>query len=114
MMYLVEQYVVAGFYLDSTELPDFVPVFLEFASCIDPDAERDMLAQPAHVFAVLAERLDQSETPYAAIFHELAALAGGKIDSEALPEIQERQPHQDSTPTDKEVQEAHAPPQPAP
>src|SRR3546814_8796969 len=59
MIDLVEQYVEAGFYLDSTELPDFVPVFLEFASCLDPDAARDMLAQPAHVFAVLAERLDQ-------------------------------------------------------
>src|SRR3546814_4523708 len=56
MIDLVEQYVEAGFYLDSTELPDFVPVFLEFASCLDPDAARDMLAQPAHVFDVLAER----------------------------------------------------------
>src|SRR3546814_5448945 len=61
MIDLVEQYVEAGFYLDSTELPDFVPVFLEFASCLDPDAARDMLAQPAHVFAVLAERLDKRE-----------------------------------------------------
>src|SRR3546814_14527177 len=55
MIDLVEQYVEAGFYLDSTELPDFVPVFLEFTSCLDPVAAREMLAQPAHVFAVLAE-----------------------------------------------------------
>src|SRR3546814_12141043 len=84
MIDLVEQYVEAGFYLDSTELPDFVPVFLEFASCLDPDAARDMLAQPAHVFAVLAERLDKRETPYAGIFHALVALAGGKLDSEEI------------------------------
>src|SRR3546814_15749972 len=28
MIDLVEQYVEAGFYLDSTDMPDFVPVFL--------------------------------------------------------------------------------------
>ena len=43
MIDLVEQYVEAGFYLDSTELPDFVPVFLEFASSLDVTDAREML-----------------------------------------------------------------------
>src|SRR3546814_13260793 len=65
-----------------------------------------MLAQPAHVFAVLAERLDKRETPYAGIFHALVALAGGKLDSEALQEIQEREPDEDPARIDEEWEEA--------
>src|SRR3546814_14384623 len=65
-----------------------------------------MLAQPAHVFAVLAERLDKRETPYAGILHALVALAGGKLDSEALQEIQEREPDEDPARIDEEWEEA--------
>lgn len=56
MIDLGQQYIDHGYLLDTQELPDYVPVFLEFASCLEPDAAREMLAQPAHVFAALAER----------------------------------------------------------
>lgn len=106
MIDLVEQYGAAGFYLDSTELPDFVPVFLEFASNLEASEAREMIEQPAHVFAALAERLDKREAPYAGIFHALVALGGGKLDSEALKEIQEREPEDDPTRLDEEWEEA--------
>ena len=106
MIDLVEQYVEAGFYLDSTELPDFVPVFLEFASSLEAGEAREMIEQPAHVFAALAERLDKRETPYAGIFHALVALAGSKLDVEALQEIQEREPEEDPARLDEEWEEA--------
>lgn len=106
MIDLVNQYVEAGFYLDSTELPDFVPVFLEFASSLEPDDAREMIAQPAHVFAALAERLDKRDAPYANIFHALVALGGGRLDSEALEEVREREPDEDPSRIDEEWEEA--------
>ena len=57
MIDLGKQYLESGFFLEANELPDFVPVFLEYASCLPPEEARETLAQPAHVFSALAERL---------------------------------------------------------
>ena len=106
MIDLGQQYLEAGFFLDSTELPDFVPVFLEFASCLPPAEASEMLGQPAHVFAALAERLDKRESLYAAIFHGLVALVGVRPDAEALAELQEKAPEEDPSKIDEEWEEA--------
>ena len=106
MIDLGQQYMEAGFFLDSTELPDFVPVFLEFASCLPPTEAHEMLGQPAHVFTALAERLDKRPSPYAAIFHGLVALVGAKPDVDALAELRENTPEEDPPNIDEEWEEA--------
>ena len=106
MIDLGQQYMEAGFFLDSTELPDFVPVFLEFASCLPPAEAHEMLGQPVHVFAALAERLDKRPSPYAAIFHGLVALAGVRPDAEAVAGIDENTPSQEPASIDEEWEEA--------
>ncbi len=80
MIDLGEQYMAAGCLLESQELPDFVPVFLEYASCLEPAEARETLGQPAHVFAALAERLAQRGSDYAAVFHALVILGDGRLD----------------------------------
>ncbi len=102
---LGQQYVDRGFYLARAELPDFVPVFLEFVSCLPVSEARDMLGQPAHVFAALAERLDRRGVPYAAVFHALIALAAGRLEAEALAELQAREPVDDPAKIDEEWEE---------
>lgn len=106
MIDLGQQYVDKGFFLATGELPDFIPVFLEFASCLPQDEAREMIAQPAHVFAALAERLDKRGTLYAAIFHALVSLAGERPDSEAIAEIDNNTPPQDPADIDEEWEEA--------
>jgi nitrate reductase delta subunit len=106
MIDLGRQYMEAGFFLEANELPDFVPVFLEFASCLPAVELVEMLGQPVHVFAALAERLDRRETPYAAIFHGLVALAGVEPDKAAIAEIAERTPEEDPADIDAEWEEA--------
>jgi nitrate reductase molybdenum cofactor assembly chaperone NarJ/NarW len=96
----------AGFFLATGELPDFVPVFLEFTSCLERRQAREMLAEPVHVFAALAERLDKRPSPYAAIFHGLVALAGERPDAQALAELEERAPDDDPSRIDEEWEEA--------
>ena len=106
MIDLGGQYLQAGFFLDTSELPDFVPVFLEFASCLSRDEAREMLAQPAHVFAALAERLEKRGSPYAAIFHGLIAIGGAAPDADAVAELEERAPKEDPARIDEEWEEA--------
>lgn len=106
MIDLGQQYAESGFLLDTNELPDFVPVFLEYASCLPPADAREMLGQPAHVFAALAERLDKRQAPYAGIFHALVALAAVRPDAEALAELDERTPEDDPRRIDEEWEEA--------
>lgn len=105
MIDLGQQYVDSGFFLEDGELPDFLPVFLEYVSCLPPREACEMLAQPAHVYAALAERLDKRKSPYAAIFHALGALAGGRVDMEALRELQEREPDEDPARIDQQWDE---------
>lgn len=87
MIDLAEQYAAAGMFLDANELPDFIPVFLEYVSSL-PEAEaRSTLAEPAHVFAALAERLDEKATPYAAIFHALVSLGERRPSQDEIVEL---------------------------
>ena len=106
MIDLGQQYLASGFFLEANELPDFVPVFLEYASCLPPATARETLGQPAHVFAALAERLDKRQSLYAAIFHGLVALAGVRPDIEALAEIDQNTPAEDPKEIDQEWEEA--------
>lgn len=106
MIDLGEQYLAAGFYLADGELPDFLPVFLEYVSCLPASEARETLAQPAHVYAALAERLDRRHTAYAGVFHALVALSAGRLDAEALHELRQREPDEDPARLDEEWEEA--------
>ena len=106
MIDLGQQYAESGFLLDTRELPDFLPVFLEYASHLPADAAAAMLGQPAHVFAAMAERLDERKAPHAGIFHALLALAAVRPDADALAELQERNTDEDPSKVDEEWEEA--------
>lgn len=74
MVDLKALYENAGFLIAANELPDFVPLFLEFLSTQPIDAARDLLAQPAHILAAMAERLGQRQSNYRAVFDALIAM----------------------------------------
>ena len=72
---LIVLYDSHGLEMTADELPDFLPLFLEFLSLL-PDAEaRAMLAEPAGILRTLAERLTKRNTRYAAVMNALAVLA---------------------------------------
>jgi nitrate reductase delta subunit len=106
MIDLGQQYMESGFFLGGGELPDFVPVFLEYASCLPPAEAREMLGQPAHVFAALAERLDKRGTPYGAIFHCLVSLSKTRVDADARAVVDQNTPTEDAADIDAEWEEA--------
>lgn len=106
MVDLGEHYLEEGFAIEAAELPDFLPLFLEFLSLCEPAKARDWLAQPAHVLAALEERLLERASPYAAIFHALITLARGKPDPEAVAELQEHYRAAKSRTLDQEWEDA--------
>lgn len=102
---LGQQYLDRGFMLEGPELPDFVPVFIEFASCLSPAEAREMLAEPAHVFAALEERLTARDSDYAGVFGAILALAGARPDTQALAELRDQAPSDDPATIDEDWEE---------
>ena len=84
MVSLIETYRAAGFEPATTELPDHLPVLLEFLST-RPFAEvQETLADAAHILDALATRLVRRESGYDAAFAALSQLAGVQSDTEAV------------------------------
>ncbi len=75
MVDLKGMYETAGLVIAANELPDYVPLFLEFLS-MQPLAEaRELLGQAAHILAALGERLGRRQSGYKAIFDALVAIS---------------------------------------
>jgi nitrate reductase delta subunit len=75
MIDLKSLYEKNGLAIDATELPDFLPLFLEFLSTCPIGEARQLLGQTAHIVAALGERLVKRGSSYAAIFTALTDLA---------------------------------------
>ncbi len=87
MVDLKALYEAGGFDIDCGELPDYVPLFLEYCS-LRPQAEaRQLLSEPAHVLAAIGERLREKDSAYAAVFEALVAIAAALPTPEALEAV---------------------------
>lgn len=62
---LTEFYKEYGLELADNELPDFLPLALEFADHLEEDEARMFLSQWAKVLKQLAANLDKAQSPYA-------------------------------------------------
>ncbi len=87
MVDLLETYRAGGFDLVSTELPDHLPILLEFLSNRPMDEAKEMLEDAGHIIAALAERLHRRESNYAAVLAALAEFAGVEASSEMVQEL---------------------------
>lgn len=79
MVDLLETYRAGGFDLMTSELPDHLPVLLEFLATQPLNEAKIILADAGAILAALAERLTRRESPYAAVLEALADLAGVKV-----------------------------------
>ena len=82
MVDLLETYRAGGFDLVGPELPDHLPVLLEFLATQPIAVAREILADAGPILAVLTERLTRRETPYAAVLAALADLGKGALEGE--------------------------------
>ena len=103
MVSLIETYREGGFEPATTELPDHLPVLLEFLSTRPAAEAQDTLADAAHIFDALITRLARRESGYGAVFAALSQLAGARADADAVAGMLA---HPDDDPTDLEALDA--------
>jgi nitrate reductase delta subunit len=75
MVNLAATYAEKGLVIDRAELPDYLPLFLEFLSCCSPGEAIDLLGEPVEVIAAIGRRLQDKGSAYAAVFEALVALS---------------------------------------
>lgn len=87
MVSLVETYRAGGYDPATSELPDHLPVLLEFLATRPAEEARETLADAAHILEALRERLARRGSAYAAAFAALGQIAGAAADAETLAEL---------------------------
>ena len=76
MIDLAQTFEKAGLYLAEGEMPDHLPVVLEYASTQPPREAQAFLAEMAHIFNVIFSALDKRRSRYASVLGALIELAG--------------------------------------
>jgi len=87
MVDLLETYRAHGFDLVGPELPDHLPILLEYLSTRPLNEARAMLADAGHIIAALGARLHRRDSCYAAVFAALAEFAGVDQSGEMVQEL---------------------------
>jgi nitrate reductase molybdenum cofactor assembly chaperone NarJ/NarW len=87
MVQLSEIYRLHGVEIDTHELPDYLPLFLEFLSLLPPKAASSLLSEAVHVVAALQDRLAKRGSPYAAVMAAIVALAAKPAERRAIEEV---------------------------
>ena len=100
MVELLKLYSSRGLELTAKELPDHLPVFLEFLSTRSADEAAALLGQATHVLEALRERLKRRRSAYARVFDVLVAMVEADRNPEALQALL-REP--DDNPDDLEA-----------
>lgn len=96
MLDLSDRYAEKGLIIGVGELPDYLPVFLEFISICEPEEGLETLAQAAPVIATIGEKLKRKKSGYAHVFAAIVELSGANLNAAdiekaadaALPNIQ--------------------------
>ncbi len=84
MIDLIQTYEKAGLFLGPEELPDHLPVLLEFASTQPPPQAREFVGEIAHIVRAIFSALAERQSPYASVLAAVLELAGEKAEAVAV------------------------------
>ena len=87
MVNLMQMYESNGFAIAARELPDYIPLFLEFLSQQTVKEARQLLQDAMPVLSLLGARLTERGSDFHAIFDALAGFAG---EPEAIADIRQK------------------------
>jgi nitrate reductase delta subunit len=109
MVNLIEAYEEKGLFIDHAELPDYIPLFLEFLSLSSADEAVTLLGEPIDIVATIAARLQERDSSWAALFTAVVALSKVKPNQDKIEEVLAQGPEDNSLEAlDKEWEEAAA------
>ncbi|MFP5593817.1 nitrate reductase molybdenum cofactor assembly chaperone [Kluyvera sp. 142486] len=84
MVELMSQYEQAGLQLDCRELPDHLPLYLEYLSILPQAQAQEGLQNVAPILALIGGRLKQRQAPWYQLFDTLLALANTSLSSDSV------------------------------
>ncbi|GHD91344.1 MULTISPECIES: nitrate reductase molybdenum cofactor assembly chaperone [Pseudocitrobacter] len=96
MVDLMAQYEKAGLQIDCRELPDYLPLYLEYLSILPPHDAQDGLQNVAPILALLGGRLKQREAPWYQIFDALLIIANTSLSSDSVTKQVAGEPRDDT------------------
>jgi nitrate reductase delta subunit len=108
MVDLAAAYAEKGLVISRAELPDYLPLFLEFLSCCTPQEASELLSEPVEVIAAIGARLRDKDSPYAALFDALVGLSKARPRQDWLGELLAEAPDDSLEALDREWEEAAA------
>jgi nitrate reductase delta subunit len=85
MVDLAQTYERTGLLLGEGELPDYLPVLLEFASTQPAKEARAFLGETAHIVRAIFSALLERKSPYASVLAAVLDLAGERAERVDLP-----------------------------
>lgn len=85
MIDLAQTYEDAGLLLADGELPDYLPVVLEFASTQPPASARELLQEVGHILQAIFSALCARNSTYACLLAALLDLAGARAAAVPVP-----------------------------
>jgi len=110
MVDLTSMYEEKGLIINSAEMPDYLPLFLEYLSLCDAEEAKHHLEDIAHIITTIGVKLKKNNHDYYHIFDSLEKLANIKVDNKiveaALEDLEKEDNSLDAL--DKEWEEAAA------
>ncbi|MCP4934750.1 MAG: nitrate reductase molybdenum cofactor assembly chaperone [bacterium] len=93
MVDLMSEYSKRGFAVSAKQLPDYIPLFLEFLSEQNETYSREWLSDVSHILTILSERLLERECAYQVLFEALIELSDATVNREKIARaVQKEQP----------------------
>lgn len=89
MVDLMEEYKKHGLDMTGEDLPDFVPLFLEFLSQVDEQEAARLLSDAIHVLAHIGRKLAANGSPYSGVFDVLQQLSPVAAEELSEPPIRD-------------------------
>jgi nitrate reductase delta subunit len=86
MIDLAQTYEKAGLYLAEGELPDYLPVVLEFVSTQPAKEAKAFLGEMTHILQAIFSALLKRESPYASVLGALLEIAGERAQAVKVAE----------------------------
>lgn len=80
MVDLIEFYKENGMHPDSRELPDYIPVFLEFLSTLAPSKSAELLGETVNIIERINIALNEKDNPYGHLFRAIVSLSAKEPD----------------------------------
>ena len=97
MVDLMALYEGNEFAINVRELPDYIPLYLEYLSHRPAAEAKDGLADIAHILGLLCARLKERKSDYAVLFESLLMISGETVEMEKLLELAAKE-EPDNTP----------------